>query len=117
MIRLDKALHAWGAPDFAAILKQEIEHLGSDQLPLQQGLSFGNYVAAEPFTATIISVAEQGNAIRAKAGIFYKGVLSGCSCEGDPTPTSESNEYCELQLDIDKATATTTVALVTERGD
>lgn len=117
MIRLDKAVPAWGTPDFASILKREIEQLEAGQLPLQQGLSSGNYVAAEPFTATIISVVELEDLIRAKAGIFYKGVLSGCSCADDPTPTSESNEYCEVQLDIDKATSAATVTLVAEPSD
>ena len=114
MIRLDKALRAWGTPEFAAILKQEITQLGADQLPLQQGLSTGNYVADEPFTVTINSIAELGNVIRVKAGIFYKGVIGGCSCENDPTPNSEIFEYCVVQLNIDKATAATSVALVEE---
>jgi len=38
MIQLTKALHAWGTPDFEAVLKQEIAQLGADYLPLQQGL-------------------------------------------------------------------------------
>lgn len=113
MIRLDKALSAWGTPDFGAVLKQEIAHLGADQLPLQQGLSNGNYVVDAPITVMINSVTEMENVIRIKAGIFYQGVMGGCSCADDPTPTSESNEYCEVQLDIDKATAATSVALVT----
>jgi hypothetical protein len=53
------------------------------------------------------------NVIRVKAGIFYQGVLGGCSCADDPTPASEINEYCEVQLDIDKSTAATAVELVT----
>ncbi|OGS96705.1 MAG: hypothetical protein A3H31_01750 [Gallionellales bacterium RIFCSPLOWO2_02_FULL_57_47] len=117
MIRLDKALNAWGTPDFEAILKQEIAQLGAGQLPLQQGLSTGNYVAAEPISVTINSVAELENVIRVKAGIFYQGVIGGCSCADDPTPTSEINEYCEVQLDIDKATAATAIALASEQAD
>ncbi len=116
MIRLDKALRAWGTPDFEAILKQEIAQLGADQLPLQQGLSTGNYVIADPITVVINSVAETGNVIRVKAGIFYRSVIGGCSCEDDPTPTSENIEYCEVRLDIDKATAATSVALVLEQA-
>lgn len=114
MIRLDKALRAWGTPDFEATLKLEIAQLGVDQLPLQQGLAVGNYVTADPITVVINSVAEIEEAIHIKAGIFFKSVISGCSCEDDPTPTSEINEYCEVQLDIDKATAATSVTLVTE---
>ncbi|MDH4233522.1 MAG: hypothetical protein OEV15_00090 [Gallionella sp.] len=114
MIRLDKALNAWGTPAFAAVLKHEIEQLNAGELPLQQGLSTGNYVADAPFTVAINSVSGQENVIRVKAGIFYHGVIGGCSCADDPTPTSEINEYCEVQLDIDKATSITAIALVTE---
>ena len=111
MIRLDKALSAWGTPDFATVLKQEVAQLGADRLPLQQGLSVGSYVTADPVTVMINSVAETESLIRVKAGIFYQSVIAGCSCEGDPTPTSENAEYCEIQLDIDKATAVTAIAL------
>lgn len=112
MIRFDKSLHAWGAPDFSVVLKQEIEQLGADQLPLQQGLATGNYVTAAPITVLINSVTEMDEVIRVKAGIFYQSVIGGCSCEGDPTPTSENTEYCEVQLDIDKVTAVTVASVV-----
>jgi len=112
MMRLEKTLSAWGKPDFEAILKQEIEQLGVDRLPLQQGLSSGNYALAEPVTATILDVAELEKVIRVKAGIFFSSVIGGCSCADDPTPVDKINEYCEIRLDIDKSTAATTVALV-----
>ena len=112
MIQLNQTLRAWGTPEFKAVLKQEIAQLGIEQLPLQQGLTSGNYVTAEPISVMIHNVAEIGNIIRVRAGIFYQGILGGCSCADDPTPTSESNEYCEVQLDIDKSTAVTTVALI-----
>ena len=111
MIQLKQTLRAWGTPDFKAVLKQEIAR-GADQLLLQQGLSSGNYVTADPITVMINSVAEMENIIRVRAGIFYQGILGGCSCADDPTPTSESNEYCEVQLDIDKTTAETAVTLL-----
>ncbi len=114
MIRLDKSLHAWGTPDFADVLKREVAQLGADQLPLQQGLSVGSSVTSAPLTVVINSVAGMEEVIRVKAGIFYQSVIGGCSCDGDPTPISENTEYCEVQLDIDKATAVTTVVLVVE---
>lgn len=117
MMRLDKALYAWGTPNFETVLKREIAHLSAGHLPLQQGLSTGNYVADVPITVSINSVAELDNAIRIKAGIFYQSVTGGCSCAGDPTTASENAEYCEVQLDIDKATAATAVALVAEQAD
>lgn len=113
MIKLEQALRAWGTPEFEAAFKQEIVH-SADQLPLQQGLTTGNYVAADPITVAIISVAELGNIIRVRAGIFYTSVIGGCSCADDPTPISKNNEYCEVEMDVDKVTAATSIALVPE---
>ncbi|MDP1594580.1 MAG: hypothetical protein Q8L80_10120 [Gallionella sp.] len=111
-MRLEKALRAWGASDFEAVLKRELSQLATDQLPLQQGLASGNYVADTPISAMISSVVDLQDVIRVKAGIFYQGVIGGCSCTDDPTPASEINEYCEVQLDIDKITAVTAVTLI-----
>lgn len=111
MIRLTRAVNAWGKPDFNAVLKQDIEQLDVDQLPLQQGLSTGSYVAGTQFSAMIICAVDGEGFIRAKAGIFYQGILGGCSCADDPTPVEEQSEYCEVQFDIDKKTAETTVTL------
>jgi hypothetical protein len=114
MIQLNKSLHAWGSPNFEAILKQEIAQLGADRLPLQQGLSSSNYVTDDPITVLINNVVEMENIIRIRAGIFYTGGIGGCSCADDPAPSGENNEYCEVQLDMDKTTATTVVGLVAE---
>jgi hypothetical protein len=114
MTRLENALRAWGTPDFKTILKQEITLLGSDRLPLQQGLSTGNYVSDAPITVSINRVTEMEKVIRVTAGIFYQGIIGGCSCTDDPTPISEINEYCEVQLDIEKAGAITTVTLLAD---
>lgn len=112
MIRFEQAMRAWGTPDFEARLKQEVAQLDAGQLPLQQGLSTGNYVSDAPITLAIHRVTELENIVRVIVGVFYQGVIGGCSCTDDPTPQSEINEYCEVQLDIDKATANVTVALV-----
>ncbi len=112
MIRLTKALDAWGTPDFAGILKQEVAHLDAGQLPLQQGLSTASYVTDGKLDVMIISASEEAGCIRVKAGIFYAGIIAGCSCADDPTPVDELSQYCEVQLDISKATAETTVALL-----
>jgi len=114
MIRLDKALNAWGTPAFETILKQEIAQLDAAELPLQQGLTAGNYVSDAPFSVMLNHVEATDGAIRVEAGIFYQGVLGGCSCGGDPTTASESAEYCVVQFEIDRKTAATTVKLVTE---
>jgi len=114
MIRLPDALKAWGTPGFEAILKREIEQLDAALLPLQQGLAVSSHVTDRPFQAMVISVREDTGMIHAKAGIFYTGVIAGCSCADDPTPIDERNEYCVVQFDIDRATANTTVRLLAE---
>lgn len=111
MIRLDKALEAWTTPEFDAVLKKELAQQAA-QLPLQQGLTSSSSVADTPIIVVIHSTVDQGNAIRVKAGIFYEGLVGGCSCAGDPTVDSENAEYCEVLMDIDKASATTAVTLV-----
>jgi hypothetical protein len=114
MIRQTKTLNAWGTPDFEDILKQEIAQIGAEQLPLQQGLSTSSYAIDNKLSVMILNVSEEAGFIRAKAGIFYTGIIASCSCADDPTPINEHNEYCVVQLDIDKITAETTVTLLAE---
>jgi hypothetical protein len=114
MIRLTKTLNAWGTPDFKDILKKEIEQMDAEQLPLQQGLTTGCYVTDGQRKVMIIGVSEGVEFIRVKAGIFYAGIIAGCSCADDPAPVNEESEYCVVQLDIDKLTAETTVTLLAE---
>ncbi len=109
-IRLDSIPQAWGTPGFAEVLKQQLAQLGAGGLPLQQGLSIGNYVADEPVTVVINRIAETGGSIRVTAGVFFRSVIGGCSCTDDPTPASDINEYCELQFDVSRDGEVTEVA-------
>ena len=112
MIRLTKSLNAWGTTSFTDILKDEVEHVGADVLPLQQGLSLSSYVTDSPHKAVIINVSDEADFIRVKAGIFYSGIIAGCSCADDPTPISEQTEYCEVLFAINKKTAEAKVVLL-----
>jgi len=114
MIRLTKALNAWGTPEFEGALKQEIEQLDAAQLPLQQGLTTGSYALDGRHKAMVIGVSDEAGFIRVKAGIFYSGIIAGGACADEPTPVNEESEYCVVQLDIDKHTAETTIALLAE---
>lgn len=114
MIRLPKSLNAWGTPAFRDVLKQEIEQMDARHLPLQQGLSASSHVTERPFQAMIIGASEEAGLVRVKAGIFYTGVIAGCSCADDPAPVDEQNEYCVVQFGIDRMTAETTVTLLAE---
>jgi hypothetical protein len=110
MIRLDEALRAWGTAQFEMVLKQELAKQAAE-LPLQQGLSCSSSVADMPITVMIHSVADQGNYIAIQLGIFYEGVIAGCSCADDPTPNNEINEYCEICLVINKTTGSSVETL------
>ncbi len=116
MHRLIKAFNAWGTSEFTNVLKKEIEHLDANLLPLQQGLSAGNYVVGDKFSVMVLDTSEDENFIHARAGIFYNSIIGGCACADDPTPVSELNEYCVVRLDIDKKTAETTIALLTDEA-
>lgn len=112
MIKLVSSLAAWGTGDFKAVLKHELEQLGVAELPLQQGLTSGSHALDDNIEVLVLNVSETGITIHAKAAIFYKSMIAGCSCADDPTPIDEVNEHCEVIIDIDKSTAETTVTLL-----
>lgn len=111
MMRFDKALAAWGTPDFQAVLKAELEALGVDGLPLQQGLARSSHVAPRQPTAMVIAATADDDRIRVRAGIFYAGIIAGCSCADDPTPVDEMDEYCEVTIELDRKTGEAAIAL------
>ena len=112
MIKLLNALEAWGTPDFENALKGEIQQIDTGLLPLQEGLSQSSHVSEGDISVVILSVTEASNVIRAKTGIIYAGIIAGSCCADDPTPMSEQTEYCEVQFDINKMTAETTVTIL-----
>jgi hypothetical protein len=114
MIRLPQALSAWNSLTFNDVLKRELEQLGAAELPLQQCLTASSHALDDPVSVMIIGVANEAGLIHAKVGIFFSGVIAGCSCADDPTPVEVQNEYCELSLAIDKSTAEATITIPRE---
>jgi len=112
MTRLANSLDAWGTPEFNDILKNEIENLDAQDLPLQQGLVHSSYATDTDFRAIIISAREDYDFLYVKAGIFYSGIVAGCNCADDPTPVPEQSEYIEISLDIRKTTGETRINLL-----
>lgn len=111
-MKLTKSLTAWGRADFPSVLKAELEAMDGKLLPLQEGLCRTSYAITEGFSAIIHSVTLQPECLLARVGIAYQGIIPGCSCADDPTPMDTLNEYCELELRIDRITATTSIRLV-----
>lgn len=116
MIRFSKALTARNSAAFNATIKDEIEHLDVDLLPLEQGLSRSSHVSADRVGATILRVEAETGRIRVKAGLLYAGIIAGCGCADDPTPVDELAEYCEVWFEINAATGEAEVSLVTDEG-
>jgi hypothetical protein len=50
----------------------------------------------------VIASEADGDRIRVRVGVFFSGIVAGCSCADDPTPVEAQNEYCELLVDIDR---------------
>ena len=112
MIRLTQTLTACDSPALASVLKRELEQLDAQSLPLQQGLQRGSHVGEEGFTAMVIGVTQDSTRIRAKIGVFFTGIIAGCSCADDPTPIDGHAEYREIRVDIDRSTAEATFTLL-----
>lgn len=97
-----------------AAYKQLIESCAPDELPLQQGLVLSSRVADKPFEAMIINHSEEEGFIYLKVGIFYTGIIAGCSCADDPSPMDEQVEYCVLQFVIDQQSGDARVSLLSD---
>jgi hypothetical protein len=111
MIHLPAALQAWGTPAFEAVLCRETAGLGLDALPLQQGLQHGSHAFAEPLQVIHLSSHAGLQALVIRVGVYFTSIVAGCSCADDPTPVDRLNEYCVLELQIDRRTALTTITL------
>lgn len=110
-MNFSNSAQSWGTPSFESVLKREVEALPVSKLPLQRGLTATSYALDESFEAMVIGAREHGDGIRAKVGIFYSGLVAGCSCADDPMPVEAQSEYCVLRFDIDRATGEVAVAL------
>jgi len=113
-MQLDRVARAWGTPACRDVLKEELEQLGVEQLPLQQGLSQSSYACDDSLKAVIISMSEVSGVIHARAEIFYSGIIPGCSCADDPAPADEYAEHCTVQIAVDRQTAETVIKLLPE---
>ena len=112
MIKLTRSIQAWNTDSFSEVLKDEVCSLSLEELPLQQGLSYSSIALSDNVSAIILNVKSDDKYISAKVGLFYTGVIAGCNCSDDPTPVDEINEYCEVQLNINRQNGDTAVTLL-----
>ena len=102
MVRLPKSLASRGTPAFEKTFKSELRTVDPQLLPLQQGLTHSNHALADDLAFVLLNHMEEEGELLVKVGIFYKGIIAGCSCADDPTPVDEITEYCELLVHIDR---------------
>lgn len=114
MIRLKNLLSACGERDFHTAVKTELEQLSPHDLPLQAALSHSSHVSDEPFRVMVVNSQASAETIEVKLGIFYSGIIAGCSCADDPTPIDTQPEYALIALKIDKQTAEAVFSLISE---
>lgn len=114
-LTLTRSAATWNRPMFRATLIDEIQTLGADhpalQPLLQEGLRQTSAVADDALAVHLLSSREQEGHILVQLGIFYAGIIAGCSCADDPSPVDTITEHCELLLDIDLATGQARAAL------
>lgn len=105
-MHLPKSLAAWNTDAFDRTLKEELRAAGGGALPLQQAVRATSIALDDEVEVMILRKAEAADgAIDVDVGVFYAGLVAGCSCADDPTPVEPQPEYCELNIAIDRRTA------------
>lgn len=84
---------------FKSNIKNYLESLGTDNLPLNKCTTQGGIVEDGNISASILSINDTENSIKIKTGIFFYETVGGCSCGDDPISL---NAYCEIMATIDK---------------
>lgn len=112
MIHLIETLGAWHSSEREAVLKGELERLAAARLPLQQALARGSHVTAEPFRVMVLATDEEDDGLRARVGVFFTGIISGCQCADDPTPLEGFPEYAEIEVTIQRETGAAKMRLL-----
>jgi hypothetical protein len=108
VLTLARSATAWNSPAFRLTLIDEIQTLGPEhsgrQPLLQAGLLQTSTVADVARAVHLLSSREQDGHVQVHLGVFYGGIIAGCSCADDPSPVDTITEHCELLVDIDLAT-------------
>ena len=102
MVTLACSVQQWPSDLFKGVLKRELESLPAGTLPLGRAVYRGGFVYDNAVSVTVIDACEADRHIKARIGVFFTEILSGCSCGDDPSP---ENAYCEMLVRISKSTA------------
>jgi len=109
MLYLPETWRSLDTPRFDEILKDELESLSVEQLPLQQCMRQCNHVLEQRPAVMILGTDDIDDERQIRIGVFFNGLIAGCSCADDPTPVEPITEYCELLLRMNKQTGYITI--------
>ena len=111
MPRFPISTNAWQSDAFGRSLKGEIEALGTESLPLDQGITQGGFVDDGDITAMVLNATGDDQYINSEVGVFFTEIVAGCNCGDEP---ESINVYCKLKLRIDRATAESEIGLISD---
>ncbi len=109
MTKLTQTLQHWDTELFNQCLKLEIKTIESGVIPLQKATTQGGIVNESNLGITVLSHKENTNTINVHIGLFFTEIVPSCSCGDEPL---EINNYCELELSINKSTAEANFTLI-----
>jgi hypothetical protein len=112
--RLPESLATWGTPLFEETFKREVGRLTGQVLPLQGGLTHGSHASDRVNGVILFSTSESADSVIIKTGLYFTGIIAGCSCADDPTPNNETVEYCEVLIEIDRKSASASISLLAD---
>jgi hypothetical protein len=103
-LSFQEAIEAWPGTRFKQLLTAQLMQLNLDQIPLQKALSQGSFATLDNLQFTINNSELNEDLLTVRVGVFFSSILAGCNCSDDPSPVDLINEYCELELVINRLT-------------
>jgi hypothetical protein len=111
-MKLPHSVEHRGMSDFNTVLSEELRTLPVGALPLDKAMRQGNMVSDQPPQFMINDRRDENGYLKVRIGVFFHSVIGGCSCADDPTPIDLINEYTELEININLADASASVAII-----
>ncbi len=101
MTTLKHSADAWGTERFAAVLKDELEQLRADVLPIAHVLEPDDRLDDSDLGVIVNEVSDDAQHIFAKVGVFFAKFVECTTCGGGSGMHDEA--YCELLVTIDRS--------------
>jgi hypothetical protein len=105
MIFLPQSLATFNRMEFAATIKQELALQDDFAQLLQQTMQFGSCALLDELEIMLNKVEADERQIHIEVGAFYHSIIAGCNCADDPSPVEKNNEYAEIGITIERASA------------